>query len=347
MEVDMEPKMFLDNEHFRAFVEMVRAGLERLRPQVPDRESALNSEKDLLEARATGLLQSLGNASLPITVRRAVEVEFENIQNRVQSIARELSELAIHDTVCRKAVEPIRIAELLAGLATVLGGQNVSAGNLMLAQHIDAIVCPMEGPIVIRTCKLGALAGDLELFRRVDDGDTGSESSNLSLPRAAPRRRACLNTGDAMDPDIAAAANQFAGDPHRFAGLGSEWFNEDAYEVPPRLSWAERYAERVAQYRLQERASMGKTASHFGKSVPTIRAALKHAKESLGIDAFGKSVSERELPNWARSNAAAVARFFVNESATIAAAVAHFGRSAPTIRKALRFNGEASEGPAE
>lgn len=96
-------------------------------------------------------------------------------------------------------------------------------------------------------------------------------------------------------------------------------------------------AQEVADFRHQTHSPMAATARHFGKTIPTIRKALRYAKKNHGIDAFGKSVSLPTRPNWSRSSAAAVDEFFQQGGVTMKMAVAHFGKSEPTIRKALEF----------
>jgi hypothetical protein len=75
-------------------------------------------------------------------------------------------------------------------------------------------------------------------------------------------------------------------------------------------------------------------ARHFAKTVPTIRQALSHAR--------AKDPSLASLPakaarrRWEEDHAAEVARFH-GAGMTVMQLRRHFGRSEPTIRKALRF----------
>ncbi|HEY4261958.1 MAG TPA: hypothetical protein VGM98_17435 [Schlesneria sp.] len=132
-------------------------------------------------------------------------------------------------------------------------------------------------------------------------------------------------------------AIEFAVDPERFGGLGLEWFTEDVFHVPARLSWAQAQAREVANYRLQTNKSMALTALYFGKTIPTIRAALDYAKQTHGLDALGTQISMSTRSNWSREHAAEVAEFFEDKDATMKSAVSHFDRTAPTIYKALEF----------
>ena len=84
---------------------------------------------------------------------------------------------------------------------------------------------------------------------------------------------------------------------------------------------------------------MEELAREFSKSVPTIRQALRHAQ--------AKGASLRELParmprrRWEEGHAAEVARLRA-EGKSLKELVAHFGKSEPTIRKALRFAAEGA-----
>lgn len=337
----MNREHLMQNPRFIEFLHFVQQEFDRLLPETPHRETALMAEKDGLEAQRRGWLQSLGNPSLPSAMRTALESPFEEAEARIKAIDAELSETAAHGQQKSEALDPELVADRLEQLDEILASENASAANVMLSQHVDGIFCDQDGEVLIRTCKLGALAGGLDLLPR-DNAHMSAigfiEGDQRSAYLATPRRRARLNIGAAIeDDDVADSINDFAADPQRFAGLGPEWFTEDVFQLPRRLSWAEANAEEVAEFRHQTHSSMATTAGHFGKTIPTIREALRYAKENLGIDAFGKSISRPTLPNWSRSSAAAVDVFFKQGGVTMKMAVAHFGKSEPTIRKALDF----------
>lgn len=346
----MNVEILLQNPRFHEFLRSVEAELALLRPEAPHREDALFMEKNELESQCEGWLLSLGNPSLSTTVRTAIHSQYEQAQARIQEIDAAIAKGRFEREQRSHAVDPRQVAEGLQQLSEILAGQNASAANLMLSQHIDAILCNGDGQVVVRTCKLGALAGAIEMIGPPPTAPGKEEEAvDGEVYRATPRRRGRLNVGAAIsDDEQAAAANDFAVDPHRFAGLGPEWFTEDVFQVPRRLSWAEENARDVAEYRLQRGDSMEETAEHFGKTVPTIREALQYAKDLHGLDAFGKHVSQATRRYWYRENAAAVAEFFQKPGARMKDAVAHFGKSEPTIKKALTFAresaGQQSEG---
>ncbi|WP_254508961.1 hypothetical protein [Anatilimnocola floriformis] len=318
---------------------MVRRELESHVALQPDPSAALKAEQHDLEDQCSGWKQSLGNRDLSAIVRHSIEGELERAMTRIQQIEAEQAARLAGTQQRQQVLDPQEISERLQRLATMLNEGNASAMNLMLSHHIDTIWCDDTGHVVIRTCKLGALAGDLTLFITDSSCPPGSASGAAAAKFCAkPRRRARLDIKGAIDDDEAEIeANEFAVNTDRFAGLGPEWFAEDHFDVPETLSWAEANAQAVAEFRLKNHASMEVTAKHFGKTVPTIRAALKYAKEKFGIDAYGKSVSRPNLPNWSRTNAQAVAEFMSRPDVTMKMAVAHFERTEPTIRKAMAF----------
>ncbi len=63
-------------------------------------------------------------------------------------------------------VDAQQVVDRLNRLAEVLAAQNPSHTNLELSLHIDAIRCYQDGRVVVRTCKLGGLAGSTDLLAR-------------------------------------------------------------------------------------------------------------------------------------------------------------------------------------
>ena len=335
-----------DNVRFREFIREVESELERLKPETPRRADSLQAEKELLEEQCDGWATSLGDRKLSSALRAVLQDKFDIAQARIQEIVADLNALSARSNARDLAVDPERIIDGLQHLEDILAGQNASAVNLMLSQHIDGIYCDSAGRVVVRTCRLGALAGALDLVPRDEIGENRHGTKvDPEVYQAVSRRRAKLNVGDTMpDDDYLADAIEFAVDPERFGGLGPEWFTEDSFVVPPRLSWAEANAREVAEYRLRTKQSMELTAQYFLKTVPTIRASLRYAKDVYGLDAFGTQISMSTRSNWSRENADQVAAFFGQPGATMKGAVACFRKTEPTIRKALDFFRAAAAG---
>ena len=133
------------------------------------------------------------------------------------------------------------------------------------------------------------------------------------------------------------ALNDFAVDTTRFQGLGPEWFSVTQFRIASEPTWRESHAQQIAEWRLKNAATMEETADHFGKTVPTIRAALREARVKHGVDALGKEVSLSQRKCWSKEHASDVAEYLRQPGATIRQAAAHFGKSEPTISKAHRI----------
>lgn len=322
---------------FRELVAQVETELSSLQSQ-PDRRQALEREHVEIERKCRGWLQSLGDPELDSRLRSSIQEQYRQALERQQGIESELTQLNAAAENHRSLVDADRVAAELNRLETILNGGNASAGNLLLSQHIEGIYCDQDGRVVIRTCKLGALAGAIDLLSSATmDASRVARSDAEGAYVATPRTRARLDVGLTIEnEDEIRAANQFAVDPFRFAGLGAEWFTGDVFQVPTKKCWAERHAREVAEFRLTEGATMEATAEEFNVSVPTIRKSLKFALE-LGLDAFGKKVSVRTRRIWARDEALRVDAYVRQQRCTIQEAAAHFGKCPTTIGKALEY----------
>jgi hypothetical protein len=160
----------------------------------------------------------------------------------------------------------------------VLASGNVALGNLELSRHIDRIEVHTDGRVVMRTRKLGIFEG-LVALRARPCGSTPSVAEEAATKRIQPRRRgrvridAPLRTEPGLLPEIPASP-----DPGRFADLDPQWFWEDVFEMPRSSCWATEHAAEGAQLRGQGWTMAG-LATHFGRTRPTIRHALKIAAE--------------------------------------------------------------------
>src|SRR5205085_8062258 len=120
--------------------------------------------------------------------------------------------------------------------------------------------------------------------------------------------------------------------PGRFAGLPEPLFWADAFVLARTQSWAEANAAEVARLRLSGMTMEG-LARHFGKAVPTVRQALRHARaKDPALAGLPGKVARRR---WEEGHAAEVARAH-GEGKTAKELAALFGERGPTIRKALR-----------
>ncbi|QDT32009.1 hypothetical protein [Thalassoglobus polymorphus] len=338
----MNKKDLLSNPHFTHFVDQVRDELQQLRPSEVDVKADLEREYTELVARIRGWKQSLGDPNLSEILRRELQADWERDHVRMDEIQQKLHSLASHTQIVDELVNPELVAEHVLRLSETLSGENASAMNVLLAQHIAGIYCDQEGNIRLRTSKLGAFPDALEFLPLLE------MSSECSIPdtedledskcQTLPRRRTRRNVSDSFeDEDVAMALNDFAVDTRRFQGLGPEWFSVTEFRIPEEPTWREAHAQQIAEWRIDNAATMEETANHFGKTVPTIRAALREAKEKHGINATGKEISLSNRKSWARDHATEVAKFLQQPGTTIREAARHFGKSEPTISKARKL----------
>jgi DNA invertase Pin-like site-specific DNA recombinase len=294
-----------------------------------------------LQAKQSGWALSLANPDLNSSIRAMIESEWEKAIVRQQELEglladREHSQERLDETVdCQK------VLDRLGRLPEVLALNNPTRANLELSLHIDRIDCFQDGKVVMRTCKLGALAGAVEMLARNDQSDSaqGATTADYSVcgtAQATPRRRARLRVDGGAD--VKAAVNT-AADPNRFAGLDDRWFWEDVFEIPEKVWPFQEMAIKVAIQRLA-----GKTheelAAEFSVTVPTIRKALAHAAET--DERFRDMPQKMPRSRWHEDNALTVAAKKAEGLGTNEL-VAFFKKSDTTIRAALDHARKLSE----
>ncbi len=326
----------LANPDFTNFVNHVRDELQQLQPNEVDVRADLKREHSELEERSRGWKQSLGDPDLSEFLRRELQADWERDRTRMDEIQQQLHSLTSHIEIVDELANPELVAEHVLHLSESLSGENASVMNVLLSQHIEGIYCDKEGNIQLRTSKLGAFPDALDLLPQAKASSWSS--AEASEKRAKPRRRTRRNLADSFeDDDLAMALNDFAVDRTRFQGLGPEWFSLTEFKIPDEPTWRETHARQIAEWRIEHAATMKDTAEHFGKSVPTIGAALREAKKEYGIDAMGKNVSNSNRKSWARDHAIEVTKFLQKPGSTIREAAQHFGKSEPTISKASKL----------
>lgn len=302
---------------------------------------SLEAEREQLIASKAGHLKSLGNANLDDSVREALTEEMAATVKRLKEIEGELALQAARDDALRTVVNRDRVLDQLCDFYRIITTKSASAINILLHHHIDRIECFPDGRVRTIWTRLGIMGGrEIEAFLAWFAAEECEDGEDHERPEGwiKPRRRAARKIGmEIEDFEEAQAANEFAIDPHRFEGLDIRWFIVTETTVPVPKCWAEEHAKEVAEFRLESGLSMEKTAAHFGVTSPTIRHALKVAQEQYGIDAFGKKVSRKTLPNWSKENAQVVLEYIESTGSTLKAIAEHFDKSQPTISKALKI----------
>jgi DNA invertase Pin-like site-specific DNA recombinase len=323
--------------------ELVRRELRRFRDEAPGRRQAAEQELGQIEQRLAGWAQTLGNPHLPGLVRAEIEGLFAEARRRQEELRQSVTADQAASRHLDEVLGPGQVLAQLRRLGEVLAGHNPTLGNLELSRHVDVITCHSDGRVELRGTCVGLFAGAVELLGRDDrppPPPEGAAGQGAGFGPVTPRRRGRLRV-----PDLAAAGQDGLGEvdtalsPERFAGLAGPLFWTEPLVLAEAPSWAEAHAAEVAQARAGGLA-LAALAAHFGKSVPTIRAALRHARATGQAPAGlpGKVARRR----WEEDHAAEVARARA-EGKTLKELAALFGKSEPTIRKALRY--AAGDGP--
>jgi hypothetical protein len=151
-------------------------------------------------------------------------------------------------------------------------------GNLELARHIDRIDVYPDKRVMMRTSKLGIFDGATAELARADvPAPTGEIGSGVT--RIRPRPRGPMRVEETLTSGAGSAAEtQPSVGPDRFANLDRKWFWEDSFEIPRRSCWAADHAAEVARLR-REGWTIARLATHFERTPPTIRHALKISAE--------------------------------------------------------------------
>jgi hypothetical protein len=251
--------------------EHVRRELNRLAESQDRQEPALEEEKCRLQTKLKGWSESLAKTDLSLALRTVIEADCASALYRIQEIDNRRAEEKARRRQIEDLLDLQAVIDRFQRLPEALATNNPALGNLELSLHIARIDCFADGSVVMRTCKLGALAGSLGLI-----ASDASRSSPRSEPgvrdegvhRTTPRRRArlCVRTDDAAGVDLDAAAD-LAADPNHFAGLDEAWFWDDRFQVPRKKSWAEENAAEIGRLRASG-MTIAALSAHFGKSIP-------------------------------------------------------------------------------
>lgn len=168
----------LSSPEFLAMVESVKQLIAESEPDSQAVEATLQAEKENLNQRCRGWLLSLSDPGLDHSVRMAIQREYSSADQRQIEIDSQLGQLVSKTARLGAYITPEAVAGRLEQLETILEGENASAVNLELAQHIASIRCSPSGEVTVKLCILGAI---------VDSGDV-IDAISKSGP---PRPRAC------------------------------------------------------------------------------------------------------------------------------------------------------------
>ena len=151
---------------------------------------------------------SLANAGLAARLRQKIESDFSAALERISEIQALLNRQDSEFRQVSQIVNPAEVSSRLERLSDVLSEDCPTLCNLMLSMHIESIVVPEDGQIVMRTCKLGSCpesmhwCGENEAEREATSGpqDQKTTKSRRRVRIATDDLVSCLlYTSDAAD----------------------------------------------------------------------------------------------------------------------------------------------------
>lgn len=250
-----------------ALTRQVQTALEQTITGKQDNRPALESELSAIRDRKQGWSLSLGNPTLPTSLRTTIESDWAAADDRERSILECMAQFERENVDVETLLQPAQVLERLDHLAEILGREDPTRANIELSTIIDRIDCFSDGTVRLRLCKLGMFPEARELL--------ADEQLAPAQQQGGPRTRSPLRVPNVIDDSIRAAAD-FAADTTRFGSLSDEWFWVYDFTVPDRpKSWAETNAESVFRRRQDSRLSLEKLAVEFRVTKPTIKAAIK------------------------------------------------------------------------
>ena len=311
-------------------VGLIEADIASREERKPDRSAARASQLTALEKLMKGWMISLGDPDLATTLRKAFQESLASATAEAERLRIEAqSEIAL-ESVRDRLINPKVAINALRGLHEVLAGENPTLGNLELSKHIDRVDCYADGKVVLHGTMLGVLGEGAILLTRTGEPEELQETTPGQV-RITPRLRSRRYVANLSAQDRPEDDQTRLLDPTRFEGYGDEFFWQEELYLQEDLPWYRENAEAVARERVA-----GKThealARQFSVTVPTIRAALKHAYK---IDPTLATVPKKMArARWQDSHYVEVAAREA-EGQSVAVMSAHFGVSEPLIRSAL------------
>jgi DNA invertase Pin-like site-specific DNA recombinase len=272
---------------FAPLVEQVRQVLEKRRHDRPRRTQDLHAQIKQIDQKMSGWRDSLGNRDLSPLLRQDLERDYEKAAQEKARLEADLTTEQAIERQLETTLDPLKVLDSLKRLDQVLAGTNITELNIELAKHIECIECRPDGSVILRGTYLGLFEGAVEMLSQADRADLagqegaippsgeGGDGYEKVMPRRLTRRK--LNTLSADDGPAPADVER-ALDPQRFAGLAGAFVWEEPLVVPRKVPWVEEYADQVLEYITKHpEVTQDKVAEHFGKTRPTIRAALRIA----------------------------------------------------------------------
>ena len=319
---------------FPQIMREIQTELDRHTEGEPHRVRAVELEIKELEQKLSGWCQSLGDPQLPNSVRDDITAEYIKVKKRKEELELSLDRQKTLESYAQRILDPKKVIEGLRHLDEILASSSPTLTNLELSRHIERIDCYPDGRVVMRGTRLGLFEGAINLLTR--DNSTPSADSLTASSKFTPtvsRRRTRMRV-----PNLSTSSKEIQGNiddalnPARFEGLNESFFWSEPIFIEKNPSWAKKYALEVLKKRA-EGVTMESMAEHFGKTIPTIRSALKIGKSMLPDQKLPKKVFPER---WFEVHANEIKKL-KDQGWTTRRLADHFEKSDTTIRSALNF----------
>ena len=321
-------------EWYQRVVQGLESEFVRVRNLGPERTAERQRQIADLDEQLRGWLQSLGNPRLAVTLRQDIENRSEAARALQQDLQRQEAEDEAAELQLRTALDLESVRCAVAEFVENLDRLNPTLQNLELSKHVEAIWCDAAGAIELRGVDLGFFEGASDFLARSHNLTScpahGSDSKYLPV---VPRVRGRLNVPNlTADKGLMGLADDTCLDPRRFVGLPEQFFWTQSIELAPKVWPGEAKADQIVRLRL-EGLTHAEIAEEVDLSIPTVRKMIRKAEaENVGLTAL-----PRKMPRtrWHEEHAAEVAE--AAKTMRPGELVRHFGKSDPTIKKALAF----------
>ncbi|HEY1376062.1 MAG TPA: recombinase family protein [Gemmataceae bacterium] len=326
-------------------VAAVEQEIARHRACQPDRAAAQEAELCQLDDQLRGWMMSLGDPDLPGAVRTDIVSRYDAAKARRAELDAQVRADRVMSEQINRAVDPAAVLDCLRHLDDVLAAHNPTLGNLELSKHIDRILCFPDGRVEMRGTWLGVLGDAVDFLHRGEPSNPADPPAERDFNVVKPRKRGRLRLPN-LSADSADVADVDAWlDPDRFAGLPDVFFWTETPVVGHSQGWAADHAAEVAAARRQG-LTHEQLVERFHVTPPTIRKALKIAAEA--DPTLADVPRKMRRARWQDSHYEEVNHLY-KEGMTQKQLTAHFGKSEPIIRLALRLaaeNGLATDQPS-
>jgi DNA invertase Pin-like site-specific DNA recombinase len=321
-------------EWFGRVVQGLESEFVRIRNLGPEKTAERLRQVADLEEQIRGWSQTLAKPQLAAVLRQDIEQRYEAALALQQELQRQEAEDEAAERQLRKALDLDSVRGAMVEFVENLDRLNPTLQNLELSKHVEAIWCDAADAIELRGVDLGFFEGAMDFLARTQNVASGpAVASDSKYSPVVPRVRGRLNVPNlTAEPGLLGLADDTCLDPRRFAGLPEQFFWTQSIELAPKVWPGEAKADQIVHLRLK-RLTHPEIAEKVELSIPTVRKMIRQAEATN--PALASLPRKMPCARWHEDHAAEVAE--AAKTMKPGELVRHFGRSDPTIKKALAF----------